>query len=97
VFRWLVQQKLQQLRQIDQYDAFVFTRADEAHLSMNIGQMLSDCRECSWFQEGKSYDHTVNGGISDRHWIASAEAFAQTINVTSSVFCASSISAALAM
>ena len=85
-FRWLVQQKMLQLQLMDQYDACVFTRADEVHLCehANIGQMLQECLDCTWFQEGEDY-----GGISDRHFIASTEAFFRAINVTNSVMCES--------
>jgi len=85
-FRWLVQQKVLELRLMDEYDAFVFTRADEVHLCehADIGLMLKRCPDCTWFQEGEEY-----GGISDRHSIASAAAFSRAINVTKSVLCES--------
>lgn len=87
-FRWLVQQKMLQLDLMDQYDAFVFTRADEVHLCehANIGQMLKECPNCTWFQEGEDY-----GGISDRHFIASTKAFFRALNVTNSVLCESQL------
>jgi len=85
-FRWLVQQKLLQLRLTHQYDAFVFTRADEVHLCehANIGQMIKECPNCTWFQEGEDY-----GGISDRHFIAPTVEFFRAINLTRSVLCES--------
>jgi GDP-D-mannose 3', 5'-epimerase len=83
-FRWLVQQKLLQLRLDEEYDIFVFSRADEAYICNHypISELYEKCPNCAWCTEGEEY-----GGFSDRHWIAPARVFGQAMNMTTHVLC----------
>jgi GDP-D-mannose 3',5'-epimerase len=83
-FRWLVHQKLLQLRLYEEYDMFVFSRADEAYICDHapISELYHTCPNCAWCTHGEEY-----GGFSDRHWVASARVFGQVMNMTTHVLC----------
>jgi len=83
-FRWLVQQKLLQLRLDKEYDIFVFSRADEAYICNHfpISELYQKCPNCAWCTEGEEY-----GGFSDRHWIAPSSVFVRVMNMTTHVLC----------
>jgi hypothetical protein len=83
-FRWLVHQKLVQLRLYEEYDMFVFSRADEAYICdhVPISELYHKCSDCAWCTEGEEY-----GGFSDRHWVAPANVFRQVMNMTTHVLC----------
>jgi hypothetical protein len=83
-FRWLLYQKIQELKLTSVYDAFVMTRADELYLCPHtpISTLLGRCKSCVWVQQGEEY-----GGFSDRHVVARAEPFMKMLNVTQSLTC----------